>query len=267
MRAIRQYRIQERKKTRKLKKHSFDYKLRNYLFLGLATIFTIFPPQVKTNKFFDYIIRYPDNSLERKVSIVEPDYIIREFGNNINEYMFLDKDKNEVYIDVKNKRGFGNRDMLSPSMKQEASWKKLFLKKMNVYLKDIDLKGVPPEVVIAVAAHETQWGKYSPYNNLYGAKDWSGNGALLKTREYDGKSLKPVLRAFEIYESEIASIKHFLDFKIVQNSKNSDPIKMVEEMWRKGYTENNNPAWKNGVIRTIYGLNQPEAKEMLLAKL
>jgi len=264
MRTTRHYCIQERKKTRKLRKDSQN-RLRTYLFLGLASIFTIFPPQVKTNKFFDYIIRYPDNSLERKVSIVEPDYIIREFGNNINEYMFLDKDKNEVYIDVKNKRGFGNRDILSPSMKQEASWKELFLKKMNVYLKDIDLKGVPREVVIAIAAHETEWGKYSPYNNLYGAKDFSGNGAALNTHEYNGSSLQHAVRKFRVYESEIASIKDFIDFKNVQASKSSDSIKMIHKLKIRGYA--NDPAWESSIIRTVYGLNDPDVQGILLAKL
>ena len=263
MRTTRQYCIQERKKTRKLKKHSFDSKLRNYLFLGLASILTIFPPQVRTNKFFDYIIRCPDNSLAKTSSIVAPEYIISELGNNINEYMFLDKSKDEVYIDVKSRRGLENA--LSSKIGQEASWKELFLKKMNVYLQQIDLKGVPPEVVIAVAAHETEWGRYSPHNNLYGAKDFSGNGAALNTHEYDGKSLQPTVKKFRVYESELDSIKHFLDFKIVQNSKNSDPIKMIHELKERGYASD--PAWESSIIRTMYGLNHPEVQEILLAKL
>ena len=92
-------------------------------------------------------------------------------------------------------------------------YKEQYITRMWETIKDVDIKGSFPSVIIAQGAVESDWGRSSlatRYNNYFGIKagsNWTGKTVNMQTGEvFDGVNVS-ISSNFRVYPSIIASLK------------------------------------------------------------
>ncbi len=144
-----------------------------------------------------------------------------------------------------------------------ADYQKKFIETVRPYAEEVSKKtGVDPRVVIAQAAHESDWGRAAPGNNYFGVKGKEGapDSQMLDTREvgpdgrpYDTKA------PFRKYGSPADSFDHYAQtisgsrYDAVRNAKDLET--QIAALGKSGYATDPSYAEKVGKIaRSVDGV-------------
>ncbi len=125
--------------------------------------------------------------------------------------------------------------------------------------------GIPASVMIAQAAHESQWGQKAPGNNFFGVKGsgTAGTQKLWTTENYNGKNIR-VQANFANYKTPEDSFRAYA--KLISSNPRykqamehtDDPVRFLQEVKKAGYATD--PNYVQSVL-SIEGqfrdLNQP----------
>ncbi|MGF1548218.1 MAG: flagellar assembly peptidoglycan hydrolase FlgJ [Thiotrichales bacterium] len=136
--------------------------------------------------------------------------------------------------------------------------------------------GVPSEAILAVAAHETGWGKHVAGRgdgrssfNLFGIKatpDWQQPRVFANTFEFEGGVMERRREPFRVYHSPSESVIDFANFlkqnprygKALENGDNA--TRFIQELHKAGYATDPNYATKvNSVMERVRKMTQARA--------
>ncbi len=243
-------------------------KLKNYsrVIIAAGSIF-LFPANLGS-KVYDYFMRYNDGVTKRIISSTSPERYKKIFNDYLERTVIFDKDNKRIFFEINQNSDNPGVNILENRLGEKMEIiienRSSFLYEIDSYLRQIDLKGVPEEVVIAVAAYESCWGRNRATGcNLFGVKDFTNKGKYLRTPEYmgDAKGYEMLHRPFKVYDNEIESINHFLNLRIVRESRDDNPYKMIDNMFRRNYASD--PQWPENVKKTIKSLRKNDARRII----
>ncbi len=136
--------------------------------------------------------------------------------------------------------------------------------------------GTQPEAILAVAAHETGWGKHVAGRgdgrssfNLFGIKatpDWQQPRVFANTFEFEGGVMERRREPFRVYHSPSESVIDFANF-LKQNPRygqalenGANPTRFIQELQKAGYATDPDYAKKvNAVMERVRKMTQATA--------
>ena len=126
-----------------------------------------------------------------------------------------------------------------------------------------------PSITIAQAILESNWGRSSPQNNIFGIKAnsrWKGKTQKLKTKEWDGEKMISVMANFRAYDSIENSI---LDHGILLTALRYSAVRETTDykaaaiaLQKAGYATDPNYAKKLISIIESYKLYEYDKKKL-----
>lgn len=109
--------------------------------------------------------------------------------------------------------------------------KKKFIERIaKVAVKNYEIYGILPSLVIAQAILESGWGKKAIENNIFGIKagsSWRGKVVTRETREWDGDKYVIKKSKFRAYDSIEDSIMDYLN--LVGNTKRYEKVRNAKD--------------------------------------
>lgn len=138
--------------------------------------------------------------------------------------------------------------------------KKKFIERIaKVAVKNYEIYGILPSLVIAQAILESGWGKKAIENNIFGIKagsSWRGKVVTRETREWDGDKYVIKKSKFRAYDSIEDSIMDYLN--LVGNTKRYEKVRNAKDykeaarlIYEAGYATD--PHYTDKIVNIIEG--------------
>jgi len=127
-----------------------------------------------------------------------------------------------------------------------------FIANITKCISSSNLNGVPANVIIAVAAHESAYGTKPIGDNYFGIKSHTSSGVQQITTEYVNGNPVTENALFQSYDNMCDSVNGFINHAITQSSKSSDELTMITNMKNNGYATD--PNWAKSVYTILNGI-------------